>query len=144
LRWGPSWHGDNGYGDPVNTVAKPCAVAICDDQTGFRRLVSLMLSLEPEVEIVGEAANGEEAIALVARVQPDVLLLDVAMPVMDGLEALPRIREVAPDTRVVMLTGISASTVRARALDGGAVCFIEKGTDVATIAQQVRDVCGGA
>ena len=118
-----------------------CQVVICDDQPAFREIVSVVLGLEPDVEVVGEAGDGREAIRIVAELRPDVLLLDVAMPVMDGLEALPQIRESAPDTRVVMLTGVASETIRRRALEGGAALFIEKGTDVESLVAQVKDVC---
>ncbi len=89
-------------------------------------------------EVVGEAANGKEAVELARRTQPDVMLLDIAMPVMDGLEALPHITEVAPSTRVVILTGFSSSTIRARALAAGAVGYLEKGASPAAMIEAVQ------
>lgn len=118
-----------------------CRVVICDDQDGFRKVLSLMLRLEDGVDVVGEATNGREAIAVVRELQPDVLLLDIAMPVMDGLDALPHLREASPATAIVMLTGLISASVRERALAGGARLFVEKGTDVSVIARLVRDAC---
>jgi DNA-binding NarL/FixJ family response regulator len=118
-----------------------CRVVICDDQAAFRQLVSVVLSLDPGVEVVAEAADGREAIRIVAELRPDVLLLDIAMPVMDGLEALPRVREASPETRVVMLTGVVAENVRQRAIDAGACLFLEKGTDLDELVGQLKDVC---
>ena len=120
---------------------KRCQVVICDDQPGFRQIVSVVLGLDPELEVVGEAADGRDAIRVVGELQPDVLLLDIAMPVMDGLEALPHIRASAPETRIVMLSGVAADSVRQRALDGGASSFIEKGTDVDAIVDQIKEIC---
>jgi DNA-binding NarL/FixJ family response regulator len=120
---------------------KGCRVVICDDQAAFRQLVSVVLSLDPGVEVVAEAADGREAIRIVAELRPDVLLLDIAMPVMDGLEALPQVREASPETRVVMLTGVVAENVRQRALDDGACLFLEKGTDLDELVGQLKDVC---
>ena len=122
-------------------MSADCEVVICDDQEGFRRTVAIVLGLDDGVAVVGEAADGEEAIRLARELQPDVLLLDIAMPVMDGLEALPAIREASPDTRVVMLTGLASEAIRERALAAGATLFIEKGTDIATLARRVREVC---
>ncbi|MBW3592456.1 MAG: response regulator transcription factor [Actinobacteria bacterium] len=121
-------------------------MAICDDQEAFRQVMTLVLGLEPGIEVVGEAADGREAVDLVTRLSPDVLLLDIAMPVMDGLEALPLIREAAPRTSVAMLTGVASEQVRERALAGGAALFIEKGTDAAEMTRQIRNLCpeGGA
>ncbi len=120
---------------------KGCQVVICDDQAAFRKLVSLVLGLEQDLDVVGEAADGEEAIRMVGELRPDVLLLDIAMPVMDGLEALPKIRESSPETQVIMLTGLVSERMRQRALDAGACLFIEKGTDVDALAGQIKDVC---
>ncbi len=114
---------------------------ICDDQAGFRQILSIVLSLDPDVHVIGEAADGREAIRIVGQLHPDVLLLDIAMPVMDGLEALPHIRESSPETQVVMLTGVVSESVRQRAFDGGACRFIEKGIDVEDLASQIKDVC---
>ncbi|HWH05086.1 MAG TPA: response regulator transcription factor [Gaiellaceae bacterium] len=122
-------------------MSADCEVVICDDQEGFRRTVAIVLGLDDGVAVVGEAADGEEAIRLARELQPDVLLLDIAMPVMDGLEALPAIREASPDTRVVMLTGLASEAIRERALAAGATLFIEKGTDIATLAHAAREVC---
>ena len=130
-------------GTVANVIRTPdrCRVVICDDQAAFRKVVSVVLGLDPDLEVVGEAENGRDAIALARELQPDVLLLDIAMPVMDGLEALPLIREAAPETRVVMLTGVASDAVRARALAAGAEGFIEKGTDVDLLAEPIKEAC---
>jgi len=120
-----------------------CTVAVCDDQDGFRRVVAIVLGLASEIEVVGEASDGRQAIALAEKHQPDVLLLDIAMPEMDGLEALPRVREVSPATRVVMLTGVTAASVRERALAAGASAFIEKGIDIDDLAERIVEICRG-
>jgi DNA-binding NarL/FixJ family response regulator len=112
-------------------------IVVCDDQRAFRTIVSTVLGLEPDLEIVGEAADGRQAIDLVAQLHPDLLVLDIAMPEMDGLEALPYIRAASPDTKVVMLTGVANEGVRERALDGGAALFMEKGTDIAEVVRAV-------
>jgi DNA-binding NarL/FixJ family response regulator len=120
---------------------KGCRVVICDDQAAFRQVVSVVLSLDPGVQVVGEAVDGREAIRIVTELRPDVLLLDIAMPVMDGLEALPLVREASPETNVVMLTGLASESVRQRALDAGACLFLEKGTDLDELVDQLKDVC---
>ncbi len=116
-------------------------VLLADDQDLVRTGVRLILEAEDDMEVVGEAADGQEAIRIVSELHPDVLLLDVAMPVMDGLEALPLIRESAPRTHIVMLTGVSSEMIRRRALEGGASLFIEKGIDVESLVDQIKDVC---
>jgi DNA-binding NarL/FixJ family response regulator len=120
-----------------------CRVVVCDDQSGYRRIVSTVLDLEPGLVVVGEAANGQEAVNLVKELRPDVLVLDIAMPVLDGLEALPLIHAASPETKVVMLTGVASDTFRNRAREGGAALFIEKGTNIQDVVEAVAGVCGG-
>jgi DNA-binding NarL/FixJ family response regulator len=120
-----------------------CRIVLCDDHAAFRQVISIVLGLEADLEIVGEAADGREAIALVDELRPDVLVLDIAMPVMDGLEALEHLQAASPDTRVVMLTAVASSSIRSRALEGGAIAFIEKGADIEDVVAQIRNVCLG-
>ena len=122
---------------------RSCRIMICDDQPAFREVLRAVLELEDGLEVVGEAANGAEAIEGVRHLQPDVLLLDVAMPVMDGIEALPEVVQAAPDTVVVVLTGVTSAQVRQRALDAGASVVLEKGTDLDAMTRCVREVCEG-
>jgi DNA-binding NarL/FixJ family response regulator len=124
-------------------VADSCTVVVCDDQVAFRRLVVIVLGLEEGIEVVGEAGTGLGAVSLAKELQPDVLLLDIAMPEMDGLEALPRVRDASPATHVVMLTGVTATNIRERALASGASAFIEKGIDIDKLGKQVLEVCRG-
>jgi DNA-binding NarL/FixJ family response regulator len=118
-----------------------CRIVVCDDQAAFRQLITMVLGLETGIEVVAEAADGVEAIDAARRHTPDVLLLDVAMPNMDGLEALPFIREASPATQVVMVTAFGSETIRERALAAGAAGFIEKGLDVAELVEQVMQIC---
>ena len=118
-----------------------CKVAICDDIENFRRMLRLVLEFESDIEVVGEAGDGRAAVELCEALQPDVLLLDVSMPVMDGLEALPMILETSPETSVVMLTGYGSREVEGRAMERGAFRYLEKGADPATITTAIREAC---
>jgi DNA-binding NarL/FixJ family response regulator len=123
--------------------AVPIRIVVCDDQPAFRMIVSTVLRLEADLEVVGEGGDGQQAIELAVRLKPDVLLLDIAMPVMDGLEALPHIRAGSPDTKVVMLTGVANHSVRQSALDGGAALFLEKGVDIEELVRAVVELSRG-
>lgn len=125
-------------------VAQPsnCRIAICDDVPTFRQLVSAVFRWEPGFEVVGEASNGQEAVDLARRLRPDVMFLDIAMPVMDGMEALPKIREASPSTRVIVLTGFGSASIRSRTLADGAVAYLEKGATPAEMIQAARDALG--
>lgn len=103
------------------------SVVLADDADDLRRLVRKLLERDGRFVVVEEAANGIEAVAAAERHRPDLLLLDLAMPLMDGLQALPEIRRVAPDTKVVVLSGFSADSAAAQALELGAADYVEKG-----------------
>ena len=115
----------------------PIRVALCDDVADLRELFREVLE-DAGVDVVGEAEHGGECIDLVAREQPDVLLLDLEMPVMDGLEALPQIIERSPRTAVIVLSGFSAGAMATKALDLGAHGYLEKGAQLASILEAVR------
>jgi signal transduction histidine kinase len=137
--------GQGGAGaDESGGAPRTCTVVVCDDQPGYRRVVGLALGLEGTIEVVAEAENGAQAIAAVAEHHPDILLLDVAMPVMDGLEALPQVLARSPQTKVIMLTGVINDAVRTNALSAGAVRFLEKGIDPRSLVDEVRAVAEAA
>jgi DNA-binding NarL/FixJ family response regulator len=119
-----------------------CRIVVCDDQPAYRQIVAMVLGLESDLEVVGEAGNGRQAVELVEELKPEVLVLDIAMPVLDGLEALPLIRAASPETKVVMLTGVVGDGIRERALAGGAALFLEKGTDIQDVVRAVASLCG--
>jgi signal transduction histidine kinase len=121
----------------------PISVVLADDTADLRSLVRTLLEREG-FEVVGEAGDGNEAIELAARLQPDLLLLDLAMPALDGLEALPRIRSGSPRTKVVVLSGFQAAQVSEEAREGGAHAYIEKGTAPADLVATLRQVLGGS
>ncbi|MGH3093620.1 MAG: response regulator [Gaiellaceae bacterium] len=117
-------------------------VLLCDDCAPVRELVRLVLELEG-IQVVGEAGDGGAAIEEAGRCQPDVVLLDLSMPAMDGLEALPEIRRVAPQARVVVLSGFDNPVIVERALELGAVRYVEKGGRPEEIVAAVEEAAGG-
>ncbi len=111
-------------------------VVVCDDSAVIRGLVSRMLEADPAIAVVGRASNGREAIDLARRMKPDVIVLDIEMPVMDGLTALPEILKVDPSVRVVMASTLTTrgADVAMRALRLGAADYVPKPTTTGAIA----------
>ena len=115
-------------------------ILICDDDPSLRSLLRIALALQDDLEVVADAADGREAIDLAKVYRPDVILLDLVMPRMDGLEALPKLRETVPEAKIVVLSGFQESLVGKQAQELGAAAFLEKGTDPLTLAETIRQV----
>src|SRR5262245_14536839 len=120
-------------------------VVLADDQSMVRDGLSALLSAAPDIEVVGEAANGREAIELAATLTPDVVVMDVRMPVMNGIEATARIVPDDPEVgpRVLMLTTFDLDEYVYDALAGGASGFLLKDASAADLVQAVRVVASG-
>jgi DNA-binding NarL/FixJ family response regulator len=116
-------------------------VLIVDDHRLFGELLMAGLSEDERLEIVGIAGTGQEAVELVEQLEPDIVLMDLVMPVMDGLEATRRISEVAPATRVLVLTG-ETSVDATKAREAGAVGFIRKDESLADLRASFFEVAG--
>jgi len=112
-------------------------VLIADDRPRSRSGLRAVLALRPEIEIVGEAADGQEAVRLVTECRPHVVLMDARMPVLDGVEATRLIKARWPEIRVVVLTIHAA--YRAAALAAGADAFLIKGCPAADLLRAIRD-----
>lgn len=118
-----------------------CRVVIADDTADIRMLLRWSLEPDERFEIVGEAANGAEAVDLVSGAEVDAVLLDLAMPVMDGLQAIPRIKGASPGITIVVLTGFDEHAMAGEALARGADAYLEKGIAMSEIAQLLSDMC---
>jgi DNA-binding NarL/FixJ family response regulator len=121
----------------------PIRVLIADDHPVVRQGLRTFLDLQDDIEIVGEAADGAEAVTLVASLAPDVLLLDLKMPVMDGLGTLHELVERGLRPRVLVLTSVSDRGDVAPAMRSGASGFLYKDVDPAALVQAIRSVHGG-
>jgi two-component system, NarL family, response regulator LiaR len=113
-------------------------VLIADDHAVVRQGLRTYLELQRDIEVVGEAADGEAAIREGVREQPDVVLLDLAMPRLDGVAALARLRDDAPGARVIVLTSFGEDDRLFEALRGGATGFLLKDTEPADIVRAIR------
>jgi DNA-binding NarL/FixJ family response regulator len=122
---------------------RPARVLIADDQTIVREGLSTLLSLLPDIEVVGAATDGEEAVRLVAEHHPDVVLMDLRMPRCDGTEATRRIREQTPDTKVIVLTTYADDASVFPALQAGARGYLTKNASAAEIHDAIVAVRAG-
>ncbi|MER8042790.1 response regulator transcription factor [Streptomyces sp. NPDC094032] len=118
-------------------------VVIADDEPLIRAGIRMILTSDPEIEVVAEAANGREAVDLARAHAADVLLLDIQMPVLDGLSALPELRRAAPSTRVIVLTTFGERENVLRALEHGGAGFLLKDTAPAELIRAVRAAAAG-
>lgn len=119
-------------------------VLLADDEAMIRAGVRAILAADPDVEVVAEAADGAEAVELARRHRPQVALLDIRMPRLDGLAAAAEIRRTVPDTAVVILTTFGEDAYIARALADGAAGFLLKAGDPRELLAGVRAVADGA
>jgi two-component system response regulator NreC len=106
----------------------PIATLIVDDDLTFRKTVRQLLERAPEVSVVGEATDGEEAVQLAQELRPDVVLMDISMPRLDGLEATRRIKIQRPEMKVIVLTVHQEEAYRKTACEYGADAFLTKKT----------------
>lgn len=116
-------------------------VLVVDDSDDLRDLISMVIARHPGGwRVVGTAAQGQQAVEMAREHQPDLVLLDIAMPVMDGMEALPLIRQAAPDATVVMLSGFPFATAGPGALDAGAHGYLEKSDLVRSLIPRLEEI----
>jgi len=134
----------SGQFDHTMPASTPIRVMIADDHPMMREGIAAALQAEGGIEVVCTASNGSEAIADFARHRPDVSLIDLQMPVKDGLEAIIGIRALHPDARIVVLTTYSGDARVVAALKAGAAAYLLKDTGSQALARAVRNVYQGA
>jgi DNA-binding NarL/FixJ family response regulator len=115
-------------------------ILIADDVPELRAIFRLLLQSDQRFEVVGEAADGVEAIAKAAELKPDLVLLDIAMPRLDGLQAIPKIHQAAPGVRILVLSGFETDRVAKQAIALCATAFLEKGAATEKIIALAHDV----
>jgi two-component system response regulator DesR len=118
-------------------------VMLAEDQRMVRGALAALLGLEADLEVVGEASGGVEAVEVAARTRPDVVLLDIEMPDRDGLSAAPQIRAAAPDCKIMILTTFGRPGYLRRAMEAGASAFLVKDGPAQELAAAIRRVVAG-
>ena len=121
----------------------PIRVLVADDHLIIRQGLRLILETEPDFEMVGEAADGAEALQLCVELKPDVVLMDLRMPGMDGLTAIEKLRSVQPEVAVVILTTFNEDALMMRGLRAGAKGYLLKDTDRETLFDTIRAASRG-
>ena len=119
-------------------------VLLVDDQSVVRRALRARFHLEPDLEVVGEASSGSEALALAQTLTPDVVLMDIEMPQMDGIQATAALHRVVPQSAVVILSISDDAQTRGRAQAAGAVAFVEKRGATEMLLAAIRQAAGQA
>ena len=126
---------------PLDT---PVGVLVCDDNAAMRALLGVVVGTSPGLTTVGEASDGDEAIAEATRLQPDVILLDLAMPNRSGLEALAELRYVAPAAQIVVLSGFALTAAAEEVFALGAAAYLEKGSSPQAIITTIENAVANA
>ena len=116
---------------------------LADDHTILRDGIRALLSAEPDLEVVGEAGNGAEVLALLETTPVDVVLMDVQMPVLDGFATMPELRQRFPEVRVLVLTMLDHENYVARMLEAGALGYVLKNAAISEITYAIRTVAAG-
>jgi NarL family two-component system response regulator LiaR len=124
-------------------VGEIIRVYIADDHPIVRRGIKQLLSTEPEIEVVGEAANGRQAVADMEKLQPDIVLMDLVMPIMDGIEAIRQIKARHPAIQILVLTSFAADDKVFPAIKVGALGYLIKDTSPEELVNAIRQVHGG-
>ncbi len=128
---------------PAETGSEPIRVVVVDDQELFRRGLTMLLGVESDIEVVGEAGDGVAATDLAMSVAPDVILMDVRMPKRSGIEACLAIKEIAPTARIIMLTVSDEEADLYDAVKNGASGYLLKDSSTDEVAQAIRVVADG-
>ncbi len=118
-------------------------ILITDDHKVVRQGLRGFLELDPDLEVVGEAGNGEEALRMAHELRPDVVLMDLLMPVMDGMEATRQIRRRLPDVEVVALTSVLENASVTGAIKAGAIGYLLKTTDADELCEAIKAAAAG-
>lgn len=126
--------------DATAVRSRPWRVVVADDAAGLRELICLLLDLEEDFQVVGSAADGAGAVEVSVARSPDVVVLDLAMPVMDGMAALGELRERLPGTRVVVCTGYDVATVGTAVMAAGAAAVLQKDAGFTELPSRLREV----
>jgi DNA-binding NarL/FixJ family response regulator len=132
-----------GPGVRAKQGGEPIRVAVVDDQELFRRGLTMLLGVEDDIEVVGEAGDGVAATELAASSVPDVILMDVRMPKRSGIEACVAIKEIAPTARIIMLTVSDEEADLYDAVKNGASGYLLKDSSIDEVAQAIRVVADG-
>ena len=126
-----------------STGREPIRVLVVDDQELFRRGLTMLLAVEPGLEVVGEAGDGAEGVTLAESAAPDVILLDVRMPKKSGIEACLAIKESVPSAKIIMLTVADEEADLYEAVKSGASGYLLKDSSIEEVAQAIRVVADG-
>lgn len=119
-------------------------ILLVDDHEEFRRILRQILQTESDFVVVGEAEDGEAAVEIALERQPAVVLMDLAMPHLDGFEAARRIKAVRPETKILVLTLHTEEAYRTRARESGADAFLPKQDTITRLIPTIQEVLGGA
>ena len=122
---------------------KKIRIIVVDDESVVREGIVAILRLQPDFHVVGEASDGVTAVELARKAQPDVILLDLRMPVQDGLTTIPLIKEILPDSRILVLTGQAESDRVFQAIKAGALGFLLKDATRVQLLEAIREVANG-
>jgi DNA-binding NarL/FixJ family response regulator len=124
-------------------MTKPITVLIADDHPVVRQGLQVLLSVQDDIEVVGEAADGGQAVALAAELDPDVILLDLKLPVMDGVAVLNELRDAGVRARALVLTSAADRGLETLAVQAGAAGFLYKDVDPDALVRALRSVHDG-
>jgi len=119
-------------------IQDPIKVIICDDHVLYRAGVKTALSSKKDIKVIAEADNGVHLLNLIKSIPPDVILLDIQMPIMDGIAALPEIKKICPNTKIVMLTMVDDNSMITKLMELGANSYLSKTSDSEVIYEAIK------